>query len=228
MRRRKGVVRNSNIFMDRLSKATKAFSEVQLYNVNKRYVKQVFQVPIDIRFLQVENIIRKAINRKEGIQQAPTLTDLIPLELSAYFIYNYIRSVTALKSDYRKLYVSPHMKTSGDLPTWSFLEPGKNYRVDSDYIKNSSYGDYLTQEELSLLENILVSIEEDLSNELTDKVILMEICGYTLNIYSLGSILEYRMLELDNAILKVPNGENCADYFNTRPSNVCTATYKIY
>ena len=90
MRRRKGVVRNSNIFMDQLSKATKAFSEIQLYNVNKRYIKQVFQVPIDLRFLQVENIIRKAINRKEGVQQEPTLTDLIPLELSAYFIYNYI------------------------------------------------------------------------------------------------------------------------------------------
>ena len=87
MRQRKGVVRNSNIFMDQLSKATKAFSEIQLYNVNKRYVKQVFQVPIDLRFLQVENIIEMPEESKKEILE----NKIVNIENIFHYIHKFLK-----------------------------------------------------------------------------------------------------------------------------------------
>lgn len=207
------------------------FSEIAHFGVNKKFIKNVYQIPIDTRFLQIENIIQKAKDREYGKQENFIFDKLIPLSNSFYFIFNFIRSIIAMSSDYESLFISPHSKMSGKSPTWSFLPPKNDciFRTSDNLIKHSNIGDYITDQEAANLEDLLASIEDDIvsNEELSNKVLLMEINGYIINVYSLGSILEYRMLELDNAILKLPK-KYPTEYVNTSSKSVCSSTYKVY
>lgn len=188
--------------------------ETHKYNVPKEHLKYMGSYLICINFLRLESIFRKYALSKEVLEGVPLLHS-----------WNYIKAIlrckSAAQSDRFSLFIDQPAELR-DIPhglTWRFVPAsGVEYRGNYDEIVNY-WLDNMTDSDIR---KVYVLTDRIFHNMLTshpnykqfykDSVILFDIVGDNIHMYSLGDIKAYRYAELTEGVLKLPRWNRTFDH----------------
>jgi hypothetical protein len=188
------------------------------YCVDKKHLTYLGTFPVDISSMRVESIFRKIAtdNGASGIYH--------PLWYSQMFLKAILRARCMAKSDYYEYFIDQPMELRKLVSnSWRFT-PGMD-RYDSynyDAIENY-WLDNFSERDISKITNFtnifyknIIESQPYYNKQLNNSVLLFNMDGININIFSLGDIRTYRFTELQEEVLKRPKINPCYD--NTRPT----------
>lgn len=179
-------------------------NELVKFNINSQHCTLLARVMIDLRYVYIEELFK----RIENVKGRYNILDshYSPLWYSQFFLKHYIRSRIAIESDLSKLYISQNkrvLKTSKTNENWCLSQFNNQHHDEMITVLLSN----LPIKELNAVMNNLNSIWDSTFEKryiFKNQVLLFNIKDYTIEIYTLGSIGDYRYKELNEVIINVP------------------------
>lgn len=185
-------------------------NEIKRYKVSEDSYRYLFTMPIDIRFIRIENTMRYfkyiAGDFVVGEEQ------LSPLICTWYMLFKYFRCRVAEESDveFLPLYRDQDKCMESKNVAWILYPYGDNTDVVTE-LRNTQFDiipEEIQPDIIQMLDKIWDKYFVTYEHLIKNQVLLFSIVDYDIHVYTLGDVASYRYLESKKTILHIPTHAN--------------------